>query len=191
MSMTRLNIFAGLIRLPGKMSLAFVLCFVLAAGQARSEDVKGYALGAGDKLRITVFNEPDLSGEFDVNGQGNISAPLLGDVNVIGRTTNDVRDILTDRYGKDYLVNPRVSVEVMNYRPFFILGEVNHPGSYPYVNGMTVISAVALAGGYTPRANRDRVEVKRASDPRTGERDVNEDAVILPGDIIQVPERFF
>ncbi len=189
--MTRLNIFAGLIRLPGKMSLAFVLCFVLAAGQARSEDVKGYALGAGDKLRITVFNEPDLSGEFDVNGQGNISAPLLGDVNVIGRTTNDVRDILTDRYGKDYLVNPRVSVEVMNYRPFFILGEVNHPGSYPYVNGMTVISAVALAGGYTPRANRDRVEVKRASDPRTGERDVNEDAVILPGDIIQVPERFF
>ena len=189
--MTRVSAFAGLARLLGKSSLAVVLCFVMVASQARSDDVKGYALGAGDKLRITVFNEPDLSGEFDVNGQGNISAPLLGEVNVIGRTTNDVRDILTDRYGQDYLVKPRVSVEVTNYRPFFILGEVNHPGSYPYVNGMTVISAVALAGGYTPRANRDRVEVRRANDPKTGERDVKEDAVILPGDIIQVQERLF
>ncbi len=189
--MTRGSIFAGLTRLFGQMSLAVILCFVLAASEARSDDVKGYALGAGDKLRITVFNEPDLSGEFDVNGQGNISAPLLGEVNVIGQTTDKVRDILTERYGRDYLVNPRVSVEVTNYRPFFILGEVNHPGSYPYVNGMTVISAVALAGGYTPRANRDRVEVKRANDAKAGEQDVKEGAVILPGDIIQVPERFF
>jgi len=98
---------------------------------APADDLKGYALGAGDKLRITVYNEPDLSGEFEVNGQGFVSVPLIGQIKVIGQTTSEVQTLLTQKYGKDYLVNPNVSVEVTNYRPFFIIGEVNHPAAIP------------------------------------------------------------
>ena len=167
------------------------MVLMLASAGASADDMKGYALGAGDKLRITVYNEADLSGEFEVNGQGFVSVPLIGQVQVIGKTTSDVQALLTQKYGKDYLVNPSVTVEVMNYRPFFILGEVNHPGSYPYVNGMTVINAVALAGGYTPRANHDRIKIKHSSETTDQEHEVKEDSAVLPGDVIEVPERFF
>ena len=166
-------------------------CWCSRQVHAPADDLKGYALGAGDKLKITIFNEPDLSGEFDINGQGIISLPLVGQIKVIGQTTSDVQALLTEKYGKDYLVNPRVNVEVLNYRPFFILGEVNHPGSYPYVNGMTVINAVALAGGYTPRANHDRIKIKHINESTDQEKEVKEDSAVLPGDVIEVPERFF
>jgi len=164
---------------------------LLAVGTAPAEDAKAYTLGAGDKVRITVYNEPDLSGEFEVSGQGLVSVPLLGQVQVIGKTTGEVQALLTQKYGKDYLVNPSVTVEVMNYRPFFIIGEVNHPGSYPYVSGMTVINAVALAGGYTPRANHEGIKIKHSNESTEQERDGKEDSVVLPGDVIEVAERFF
>ena len=164
---------------------------LLTAGLATAADLKGYTLGAGDKLRITVYNEPDLSGEFEVNGEGFVSVPLLGQIKVIGQTTVEAQTLLTQKYGKDYLVNPNVTVEVTNYRPFFIIGEVNHPGGYPYVNGMTIINAVALAGGYTPRANHDRIKVKHGSDKADQQQEVKEDAAVFPGDVIEVPERFF
>jgi polysaccharide export outer membrane protein len=151
----------------------------------------GYRLGSGDKVRVTVFNEKDLSGEYDVNDQGLVALPLIGQVKVGGLSISEAQQVITDRYGKDYLVNPRVTVEVLNYRPFFILGEVKSPGSYPYVNGMTVVNAIALAGGYTPRANKGRVTIKHASDPSGREETVQEDAPVLPGDVIRVPERFF
>jgi len=154
-------------------------------------DVAGYRLGTGDKLRVTVFNEKDLSGDFDVNDQGIVALPLIGQVKVGGLTINEAQDLITQRYGKDYLVNPRVNVEVLNYRPFFILGEVKNPGSYPYVSGMTVINAVALAGGYTPRANRNNITAKRGTNPQGGEAEVQEDTTVLPGDVIRVHERFF
>jgi protein involved in polysaccharide export with SLBB domain len=159
--------------------------------RAQPAEISAYRLGTGDRLRITVFNEPTLSGEVDVNDQGVISLGLIGPVAVGGKTIPEVEALVTQRYGKDYLVNPRVNVEVLNYRPFFILGEVTKPGSYPFQNGMTVVNAVALAGGYTPRANKDRVYVKRASNPKAGEQRVEEDAVILPGDVVRVAERFF
>lgn len=172
------------------LALGVALIF-LTTGLASAADLKGYALGAGDKLRITVYNEPDLSGEFEVNGEGYVSVPLIGQIKVIGQTTNEVQTLLTQKYGKDYLVNPSVSIEVTNYRPFFIIGEVNRPGGYPYVNGMTIINAVALAGGYTPRANHDRIKVKHGSDSADQQQQVKEDAAVLPGDVIEVPERFF
>jgi len=150
-----------------------------------------YKLGSGDKVRVTVFNEKDLSGEFDVNDQGLLALPLIGQVRVTGLTLSEAQDLITQKYGNDYLVNPRVNVEVLNYRPFFILGEVKSPGSYPYVNGISIVNAVALAGGYTPRANRDRIVVKHASDPAAGEQPVREDSPVLPGDVIRVLERFF
>jgi protein involved in polysaccharide export with SLBB domain len=158
---------------------------------ANAAEHDAYKLGPGDKVRVTVFNEKDLSGDFDVNDQGDVALPLIGQVKVKGRTISEVESIVTQRYAKDYLVDPRVTVEVLNYRPFFIIGEVNHPGSYPYVNGMTVVNAVALAGGYTSRANKDRIMIKHASDPQAGEQRVEEDSSVLPGDVIRVPERFF
>jgi protein involved in polysaccharide export with SLBB domain len=171
--------------------LAVALVFLALKPASAADDGKGYTLGAGDKLRITVYNETDLSGEFEVSGQGFISVPLLGQVQVLGKTTAEVQAILTQKYGKDYLVNPSVSIEVLNYRPFFIIGEVNHPGSYPYVNGMSVINAVALAGGYTPRADHDGIKIKHSNQTTEQEQAAKEDTTVMPGDVIEIAERFF
>lgn len=170
---------------------ALAIGFFAPWGDWAQAQVAGYRLGSGDKLRVTVFNEKDLSGDFDVNDQGIIALPLIGQVKVGGLTISEAQELITQKYGKDYLVNPRVNVEVMNYRPFFILGEVKTPGSYPYVGGMTVLNAVALAGGYTPRANRNNITVKRSSNPQGNEMEVQEDSVVLPGDVIRIHERFF
>ncbi|MCP5405881.1 MAG: polysaccharide export protein [Pseudomonadaceae bacterium] len=151
----------------------------------------GYTLGAGDKVKMTVFGEDDLSGEFEVDGTGMLALPLIGELHVGGMTPRGAEQAIADRLSQGYLVNPRVNLEVMNFRPFFILGEVNKPGSYPYVNDMTVISAVALAGGYTARAATGHVFVKRAADAARREVELPEDAKIFPGDIIRVDERFF
>jgi|SRR5579885_2523735 protein involved in polysaccharide export with SLBB domain len=167
-----------------------VLSIASPAGMGRAAEA-AYKLGTGDKIRVTVFGEKDLSGEFEINDQGMAALPLIGPVKIAGKTIGEAESLITAAYGKDYLVNPRVNVEVLNYRPFFILGEVQRPGSYPYVNGMTVINAVALAGGYTPRANRDRILMKRAANPGAGEQQVSEDSAVLPGDVIRVPERLF
>ena len=184
--MTRIGGVRGI----GRILFLAVALILLVTGTAPAED-KGYTLGAGDKIRITVYNEADLSGEFEVSGQGLVSVPLLGQVQVMGKTTGEVQAILTQKYGKDYLVNPSVSIEVLNYRPFFIIGEVNRPGSYPYVNGMTVINAVALAGGYTPRANHEGIKIKHSNESTQQEQDGKEDTVVMPGDVIEIAERFF
>jgi protein involved in polysaccharide export with SLBB domain len=168
--------------------------FLLAAvGAVPSHAAQGaaYKLGPGDKVRVTVFNEKDLSGDFDVNDQGQIALPLIGPVQVAGHTISDVEGLITQRYGKDYLVDPHVNVEVLNYRPFFILGEVSKPGSYPYVNGMTVVNAVALAGGYTPRADKGGIYIEHGNDEKGQEHRAQESTPVLPGDVIHVPERFF
>jgi polysaccharide biosynthesis/export protein VpsN len=171
---------------------ALVLCFVvLQVGRGYAADSVAYRLGSGDKVRVTVFGEKDLSGDFEVNDQGIVALPLIGPVQVAGKTINEVEAVITQKYGKNYLVNPRVNVEVLNYRPFYILGEVQKPGSYPYVGGMTVLNAIALAGGYTPRADRDDIKIKRAATPSAGEQPVTENSVVLPGDVVSVPERFF
>src|SRR5437868_11183018 len=111
---------------------------IQVAGTVSAADAPAYKLGTGDKVRVTVFNEKDLSGDFDVNDQGVIALPLIGQVPVRGKSLSEVETTIAGRYGKDYLIDPKVNVEVLNYRPFFILGEVKNPGSYPYVNGMKV-----------------------------------------------------
>jgi polysaccharide export outer membrane protein len=163
---------------------------LLAEGRSLAADPTGYTLGTGDKVRVTVYNEKDLSGEFDVSDQGTIALPLIGQIAVRGKSPREVERGITEAYGKDYLVNPQVNVEVLNYRPFYIMGEVKNPGSYAYVNGMNVLNAVALAGGYTPRARKDRVYVKRGDKPAE-ELVFGEDAFVMPGDVIRVAERFF
>ena len=147
-----------------------------------------YVLGTGDHIRVTVFGHDDLSGQFQVGANGRTSLPLIGEVKASGLTAQEMEKEIVNRLQPDYLKNPQVSVEVLNYRPFYILGEVNQPGSYPYVNGMRVINAVALAGGYTYRADEEDLWVTRTNGKREKASPTTE---VFPGDVIEVPERFF
>ncbi|MEM7043393.1 MAG: polysaccharide biosynthesis/export family protein [Pseudomonadota bacterium] len=157
----------------------------------QEDAVAGYRLGPGDQVRVTVFRHEDLSGEFQLDGEGYFALPLVGEVQGGGKVVRNLETDIEDAFRDGgYLVNPQVSLEVLNYRPFYILGEVNQPGSYPYVNGMTVINAVALAGGYTYRASQDSISVQRGGS--NGKNvSVGPTSQVLPGDIITVPERFF
>ena len=150
-----------------------------------------YTLGSGDQVRVTVFGHRDLSGDFLVDGTGLIALPLIGQIPVGGKTARQIESAIVGKLKPDYLKNPRVSVEVLNYRPFYILGEVKKPGSYPYVSGMKVINAIALAGGYTYRAKENELLVTRAKDSSRKKLPATHETVIWPGDIIQVPERYF
>jgi len=152
--------------------------------------VAGYRLGTGDKIRVIVYGEEDLSGEFEVDGSGYIRLPLVGQVTAAGRTVREFENDVAAKLSEGYLKSPRVSAEVTNYRPFFILGEVNKPGEYPFVNGMNVVTAVALAGGFTYRADEDDVYIRRGGRPEQ-EVPADERTPVLPGDIIRVTERFF
>jgi polysaccharide export outer membrane protein len=147
-------------------------------------------VGGGDKIRVTVFRHTDLSGEFQLDGAGNFAMPLIGEVKAHGMTTRQLETRIEERLEDGYLVDPQVSVEVLNYRPFYILGEVKSPGSYPYVNGMTVLNAVALAGGYTYRADHDDILLKRGGSNTAGMQ-VTGDTSLMPGDVVEVRERFF
>lgn len=151
----------------------------------------GYPLGPGDKLRVTVFNEPSLTGEYSVTSQGTIAFPLIGSVDATGLTTDTLSKAVEAKLEQGYLKAPRVSTEVLNFRPYYILGEVNKPGEYTFSNGLTIEQAVAAAGGFTYRANRKTVFLKRQS---AGEKRVNlrmEAVQVLPGDTIRVGERYF
>jgi protein involved in polysaccharide export with SLBB domain len=158
---------------------------------AKKDGIAPNQLGPGDKIRLTVFGEEDLSGEFEIDNTGSLALPLVGEVKARGLTQRELEQAITKTLNAGYLVNPRVNVEVLNFRPFFILGEVQKPGSYPYVNDLTVINAVALGGGYTTRAKTGQVKVRRASNPNRDEEWVSEDKPVYPGDVIQVEERFF
>ncbi|GBD42666.1 hypothetical protein HRbin40_00121 [bacterium HR40] len=149
-----------------------------------------YRLGPGDKIRVIVFRHEDLSGEFALDGTGSFSMPLIGEVRANGFTARELEQHLEQRYGDGYLVEPKVSVEILTYRPFYILGEVNKPGAYEYENGMTVLNAVALAGGFTYRAKQDVFLLQRGGANATPVA-VTGNTRIAPGDVITVQERFF
>jgi len=152
---------------------------------------ESYRLGTGDKLKMTVFGQQDLSGEFVVDDTGFIRLPLIGQVKAAGLTIHEFEDAVTVKLADGYLRDPRVSVEVTNYRPFYIIGEVNKPGEYAYVNGMNALNAVALAGGYTYRADDSIVYVRHKGSPTEEKDPADQTTAIYPGDIIRVAERFF
>ena len=183
------------------LALALFLCLpsVYAADTVSSSTpganvttpkISDYVLGVGDKLRITTFGEDDLSGEFQVSSTGMIAMPLIGEVKAAGLTVSQVQSTITNKLSEGYMKNPHVSLEVLNYRPFFIVGEVMKPGSYNYVNGMSIINAVAMAGGYTYRADKDDIKIKHGG-PDAQEERATEGTVLFPGDVVNVPERFF
>ena len=173
--------------------LSAILAFVVALSPREADaqaQAPAYTLDSGDRLRITVFGHPDLSGEFEVGSSGAVSMPLIGDVQAEGLSLQSLEQAVIAKLKPDYLKNPQVSAEVVNYRPFFIIGEVRNPGTYAYIGGMRVVNAVALAGGFTYRARKDQIKVTRAKGDGQPET-VGQDAIVLPGDVIQIPERFF
>jgi polysaccharide export outer membrane protein len=149
-----------------------------------------YRLGIGDKLKLTVFGEDGLSGPVEVNGAGQVALPLAGEVPAAGKTVAQFRDVVTRRLSDGYLKNPRVTIEITNYRPVYIHGEVKTGGEFPYKTGLRLRDAVAMAGGYTYRANQTYAVLLRDGH---GEARVpaNGNVTLLPGDNVRIPERFF
>jgi len=151
-----------------------------------------YKLGAGDKLRVITFGHEDLSAEFLVSDSGVIAFPLVGQVKAAGLTLDQFQQNLAGQLKSGgYVVNPNVSAEVIEYRPFYILGEVQKPGSYPYQAGLTAVSAIATAGGLTYRANQRKIFVRRAGTATELEIAVTAATPIFPGDTVRIGERIF
>lgn len=156
-----------------------------------TEPDSSYRLGPGDKVQIGVFNQPDLTGEYTLDGNSRFTMHLIGKVDAANLTTTELEALLVSKLQPDYLVNPRVSVRMQNFRPFYIMGEVKNPSSYAYVNGMSYLTAVAIAGGYTYRGKKDWVYVIRGDDPEREELKLDVNEKVQPGDIIRVAERLF
>jgi polysaccharide biosynthesis/export protein len=149
-----------------------------------------YRLGAGDKIKVAVFGEENLSGVFEVNAFGQVSMPLIGEMPAKGLALNEFRDKVARRLAEGFLKNPRVAVEITNTRPIFIHGEVRNGGEFQYKPGIMLRDAVAMAGGYTYRADQSYINIARESEPDTAVQ-MPTDIPVLPGDNIKIPERFF
>jgi polysaccharide export outer membrane protein len=167
------------------------LALWLTAGAALAQDLSDYLIGPGDRLKIHVFAHPEESGEFEVDGTGGFSYPLLGRVDARGKTSGQVQEFVRAQLDSRFIVDPRVSVEVLRYRPFYIYGEVEKSGSYPYVSALTVRRAVAIAGGFTRRARHAPVNIVREDAEAAVGFEAGLDVPVLPGDTIEVRRRLF
>ncbi|MDO8266680.1 MAG: polysaccharide biosynthesis/export family protein [Moraxellaceae bacterium] len=150
-----------------------------------------YKLGPGDRLGVTVFNEKELSLEVRLSDAGTLSYPLLGEIRAQGMTIGMLKQYLTDQLKSGYLINPQVYVTILEYRQFFVNGEVSKPGGFPYQPGLTVRKAISLAGGLTPRASQTKIFVIHEDDPTGSARQVTLDTVLRPGDILTIEQSFF
>jgi polysaccharide export outer membrane protein len=159
-----------------------------AGGRGASSD---YRLGPNDRTRIIVFGQPTLTGEFQLDGNGMLSYPLIGNVDARGMTPSELQQTIAQRLDKDWVHNPSVSVEVSSRRPFYVVGEVQKPGSYPYVTDMSVLNAIATAGGQTYRANMADFYIKRKQDGRVVRVQATQESLLQPGDTVVVRERYF
>ncbi len=150
-----------------------------------------YVLDSGDKLRVMVFGQEGLSNSYAVDAAGNVTLPLIGAVPARGQTTSDLSRAVAARLRQGYVREPHVAVEIEAYRPFFILGEVTFPGQYPYVANMTIETAVAIAGGFTPRAFKTTADLSRQSKNGAARYVVPMTTAVRPGDTITIAERWF
>jgi protein involved in polysaccharide export with SLBB domain len=188
-----------------RLVLPYVLQFLLlwgASGLAAQEDAVdpppapqanevAYELGPGDRIRINIFNHDELSGEYQLDGEGRFSMPLIGVVQAEDLNSAELEALLVERFKPDYLVNPRIFIQLVTYRPYYLVGEVGGRGAFPYIAGMTYLKAIAIAGGFSYRAKKEYVFVVRADDPEQIEIKLNVDEKVQPGDIIRVAERLF
>ena len=204
--MNRLQVFSNRLRqaLVGLVLTAVTLFGTSVTAQAQVTDAPAsvpvtatasagyeYKLGSGDKLRLIIFGEPDLSGEFTISGDGVVSLPLIRDVRAAGLTASQLQANVENAFKEGYLKDPRVSIEVLTFRPFYILGEVVKPGEYPYSNGITVVNAVALASGFSYRANQKKVLIRHAGATTEEELPLTSMTPVAPGDTIRIAERYF
>ncbi|QGM44239.1 polysaccharide biosynthesis/export family protein [Methylocystis heyeri] len=147
---------------------------------------------AGDKLKVTVFGEDKLTGEYEIDPGGSLSLPLAGTVQAAGLTKHELEQLLSKKLSSgNYLKDPKVTVDIATFRPFYVLGEVEKPGEYQFRSGLNVMSAIAVAGGATYRASHSRVMIQRAGQTEFVEYNQSPTVGIYPGDLIKVPERYF
>jgi polysaccharide export outer membrane protein len=170
---------------PARTAMAYAAAPIPAGYDA------AYRLDAGDKLRVVVYGQEGLTNTYAIDAGGSITMPLIGAVPARGRTPSALAAEIGARLRNGYIREPSVAVEIDSYRPFFILGEVAAPGQYPYVPNMSVESAVAIAGGFTPRARRDRVTLTHAEGAGPSRMVVPLGTALGPGDTVQVGERWF
>lgn len=161
------------------------------ASPVNAVDPNEYVLGSSDKVRVTVYGEPNLSGEFFVTGSGLVSLPLIGEVKAAGLSLRQFQNAVQTALSDGYLKEPRVSAEVLTYRPFYIMGEVEKPGTYPYTSGLTALNAVATAGGFTYRADKGKVYLKRNGETEERKMPLTPSTTVAPGDTIRIGERLF
>lgn len=155
------------------------------------EETGPYTLDSGDRLRVFVYGQPNLSRLYTVDSEGRIAVPLIGEVSARGRTPRALGRSIANRLSKEFVKDPHVTVDIAQYRPFFILGEVRSAGQYPFVSGLTVQSAVAIAGGFADRANERSFRITRRHRGHVEKLDVPSDYLVRPGDEIYVNERWF
>jgi protein involved in polysaccharide export with SLBB domain len=171
--------------------ILFGACTPVAMTEGPSVANYVYRIGSGDRLKIQTFGESTLSGEFAVNAEGTIAFPLVGDVSVGGKTVTEFKDDLTQRLGSQYLRNPRISVEMVNFRPVYILGEVAKPGEFNYSERMSVFALVAKAGGFTYRANQSYAFIRREDETEEKAVRLTSATAVQPGDTVRIPDRVF
>ncbi|WP_353295734.1 polysaccharide biosynthesis/export family protein [Thalassolituus maritimus] len=180
------------------LMLRFLLVLCLSAANAvQADGVDSYKLGAGDFISISVYGEDDLSIDVRIGSSGSISYPLLGDVWVLGLTTKQLETKLVNGLKGPFLIDPSVTVSMLEYRPFYVNGEVKRPGSYAFHPGLTVDRAISIAGGFTERASKNKIFVERSSSSTTGsfdEQDKNSVSLkdtVMPGDVLTIEQSFF
>jgi protein involved in polysaccharide export with SLBB domain len=156
-----------------------------------SDSYTTYELAPGDRIKIDIFNHVDLSGEFTLDADGRFSMPLIGTIDASDLNPLELEDLLVSKLKPDYLVNPRIFIQVMNSRLYYLIGEVSATGAFPYKSDMTYLRAIANAGGYSYRAKHDVVYVIRGDDPEQNEIKLSVDEKVQPGDIIRIAERLF
>ncbi|WP_294540070.1 polysaccharide biosynthesis/export family protein [uncultured Rhodoblastus sp.] len=173
---------------------------VASLGPATPEEERELVLAAttvspqlqpGDKIKVTVFGEDRLSGEYEIDAAGFVSLPLAGTIHAAGLSKQEMERALAKKFNSEYLRSPKVTVDMSSFRPFYILGEVAKPGEYPFRNGLNVMSAIALAGGATYRARQSDVQIKHVGDAGFKEYRMSPTIPVSPGDLIRVPQRYF
>ena len=175
------------------LAVAAILLWIGGIGEAAetTDAAEPFRLGPGDHISIHVFGEDDLSMDVELNNTGTLNYPYLGELKVEGLTVSGLEQLITQGLKGPYLVDPDVTVSMIEYRPFYLYGEVLKPGGFPYQPGLTLQKAIALGGGFTERASRKKITVTRAGDPDAGDKPIEMDDPVYPGDVISVPESFF